>query len=214
MEIRAKGKYLRISPPKARLIIDNLKNKKAEEVQAILKSMPQKTAFLIDKLINSAIANAENNYSLKKDGLILSQVIIEEGPVYKRMKPRARGARDIIKKRTSHITVVLTSEESTKANIQKDIRDKVEENKTKESKTKPAKVEPEEIKAEKEKKPKKEEKPKKKEAEVKQPGKKVSAPEPEEQKKEAKKTQPEIEKKPLQEKKPFFQRFFRRKGGM
>lgn len=199
MEIRAKAKYLKISAQKVRLLTGQFKNKKPNEVLDILKNMPQKSAGLIIKVIKSAMSNAENNYNLKKDDLILSNIIIEEGPSYKRMKPRARGGRDIVKKRTSHITVILTSPEEEKPKIKKEI-----------VKEKPQKVEKAEMKSVKKvsktdkKSVKKEEKKEiEKEKWTKEETEISNKPQVQEQ-----------EKKPVKEKRPFFQRFFRRKGGM
>jgi large subunit ribosomal protein L22 len=199
MEIRAKAKYLKIAPQKARLIISNFKNKKAVEADQILKQMPQKTSQILSKLLQSAMANAENNYSIKKDDLEIIQIIVEEGPSYKRIKPRARGGRDIVKKRTSHLTIILSSPESER--VKKEPTKEISKEKIKEkpkSKVKKAKV--------------KEVKPKKQEKEVSEEPKELSAEELSKLKSMSKK--PKVEKKPLKEEKSFLQRIFRRKGGM
>ena len=203
MEVKAYAKYLRISPQKARLITQHFKGKNAQKALEELKLIPQKAAYLLAKLIKSALANAENNFNLKKEDLIISQLVVEEGPSYKRIKPRARGGRDVIKKRTSHIRVVLVPQEAvSKKEIRKEEKPKIQK----------AEIE---TKAEKKEIKKKEAKRAKKEIKVKKPIKKEITKEEKEVKEEVKE-KPTIkeEKKPLKERRPFFQRFFRRKGGM
>jgi len=207
MEIRAKAKYLKISPQKVRLLAFQFRQKKAYLAIEELNTLPQKSAFLIAKLIKSAMANAENAYNLKKDDLVISQIIVEEGPSYKRMKPRARGGRDIIKKRTSHILVILSSEEKA-SKVKKEIPAK----ETEETVQKIAPKMTVKEKKIKEKLAKKEEKPKKVEKKTK-PVEKETEKMKEKPRELEKPTVPEKEKQPLKEKRPFFQRFFRRKGG-
>jgi len=110
MEARAVAKYLRISPRKARQVIDLIRGKDADEAQAILKSTPKKAAELIEKVVNSAVANAENNHDMFIDDLIVKEAFVNEGPTMKRWKARAQGQASPIKKRTSHITVVLSDQ--------------------------------------------------------------------------------------------------------
>ncbi len=208
MEIRAKAKYLKISPQKVRRIAFQFKNKNAQKSLEELSILPQKSAFLIAKLVKSATANAENNYNLKKNDLVISQIIVEEGPSYKRMKPRARGGRDIIKKRTSHILIVLSSKETPKVKNKKEEIEKPVKIDTSKKESQPKVAEKAAKKPEK--KSKKEEKPKKK---LEKAVEKASEA-PEEEVKETEKPKvAEREKQPLKEKRPFFQRFFRRKGG-
>ncbi|WP_028574923.1 50S ribosomal protein L22 [Desulfonatronovibrio hydrogenovorans] len=107
METRAIARYIRISPRKARLVADNIKGKPVEDALNILKYTPKKAAGLISKVLHSALANAEQNYSLDIDNLFVKQVRIDEGPTWKRIKPRAMGRANRILKRTSHITVVV-----------------------------------------------------------------------------------------------------------
>jgi large subunit ribosomal protein L22 len=104
---KAKLKFFRGSARKGRLVADLIRGKKAEEAQVILKYTHRKTAEPMLKLLNSAIANAENVDSVKKQDLFISKVLVNEGPTYKRLMPRARGSADRIRKRTSHIVIEL-----------------------------------------------------------------------------------------------------------
>jgi large subunit ribosomal protein L22 len=114
MEVAAKGNNIRISPKKARPIASVVRGKNAREAQVILASMPQKAAKIILKVLDSAMANAENNFSLDKSQLTISEIKIDEGPVLKRYRPRAFGRASEIKKRTSHVSVVVSGEVKTK----------------------------------------------------------------------------------------------------
>ncbi len=107
MEAKAVSKFIRISPQKARLVGDNIRGKPVEDAVNILNYTPRKAARLIKKVLNSALANAEQNFSLDVDSLYVKQVHIDEGPTLKRIKPRAMGRANRILKRTSHITVIL-----------------------------------------------------------------------------------------------------------
>lgn len=107
MPVTAKLKYLRISPRKVRLIADLIRWKKIEEAQIILKFAKKRGAYPLSKLLNSAIANAKNNFQLDPKNLYISKITVDEGPKYKRWMPRARGAAYEIQKKTSHITIVL-----------------------------------------------------------------------------------------------------------
>jgi len=111
MEVKAVGKYIRISPFKARKIANLIKGKGAQEAASILKLTPQKSSRIIRKILRSAMANAENNFNLLPDRLYIKKALVDIGPTLKRMKPRARGRADIMRRRTSHITVVLESSE-------------------------------------------------------------------------------------------------------
>ncbi len=111
MEVKASGKYIRISPFKARKIANLIKGKRAQEAASILKLTPQKSSRIIGKILKSAMANAENNFNLLPDHLYIKKALVDIGPTLKRMKPRARGRADIMRRRTSHITVVLESSE-------------------------------------------------------------------------------------------------------
>lgn len=107
MEARAVAKYTRISPRKVRLIMDQIRGKKVEEALNMLSFAPQKAAFVLKKLIDSAVANAEQNLNLDVDKLYIKRVFADEGPTLKRFRPRAMGRATRIRKRTSHLTVIL-----------------------------------------------------------------------------------------------------------
>lgn len=107
MQARAMARYIRVSPFKARQVVDLIRGKDVREARAILKYTNKKAAPLIAKVMNSAVANAEHNFDMDSDGLYISEVFVDEGPSLKRIKPRAYGRGDMMKHRTSHITVVV-----------------------------------------------------------------------------------------------------------
>ena len=107
MEARAVAKYIRVSPRKVRLIMDELRGKKVEEALNVLTFAPQKSARLVKKLINSAVANAGENSQIDVDTLYIKRLYADEGPTLKRFRPRAMGRASRIRKRTSHLTVIL-----------------------------------------------------------------------------------------------------------
>ena len=111
MEARATAKTVRITPRKARLVIDLIRGRDVKEAQAVLMFTPRGASPIILKVLNSAIANAENNYSLDVDKLYVKECYVNEGVRLKRILPRAKGQGDIIQKRTSHITVVVAERE-------------------------------------------------------------------------------------------------------
>ncbi len=106
MVYQAKLKYLRISPRKVRLVADAIRGKKVDEAQAILNFAVKKGALPVLKLLNSALANAKSA-SGKTDKLFIAKITVDEGPSMKRVLPRAKGKGDVLKKRSSHITLVL-----------------------------------------------------------------------------------------------------------
>ena len=110
MQVSATTKRLRISPQKVRLIVDQVRGKAVGEALDILSFSPQKAAGLVRKVVESAIANAENNEGADIDELKIAQVFVNAGLTMKRIKPRAKGRADRILKRTSHITVTVTDE--------------------------------------------------------------------------------------------------------
>jgi len=110
MEVRAKLKYVRVSPQKVRMLIGAVKGQRAEAGLNKLKFMPQKAAGIVEKIIRSAVANAEQNNGLDVDNLVIRNIIADQGPVLKRFRARARGRGARILKRTSHITVILAEE--------------------------------------------------------------------------------------------------------
>lgn len=107
MEIRAAAKYVRISPRKIRLIINQVRGKKVGDALNVLSFAPQKGARILKKLVNSAVANAEENSGVDVDSLYIKRIYADEGPTLKRWRPRARGRATRIRKRVSHLTVIL-----------------------------------------------------------------------------------------------------------
>ena len=108
MEAKAIGRYFRVSPQKARLVANLIRNKNAEEALNILRFTNKKAAPLIEKVLKSAIANAVNNFDMDEEKLYVSTIYIDKGPFLKRIKPRAMGRADRILKKTSHITVCVS----------------------------------------------------------------------------------------------------------
>ena len=106
-EARAKVSYARISSRKVKAVIDLIRNKNAGEALAILKLTPKAASEIVEKLLKSAIANAENNHEMDVEKLYVAEVFANQGPTLKRVQPRAQGRAFRIRKRTSHITVVL-----------------------------------------------------------------------------------------------------------
>ncbi|MBF8376880.1 50S ribosomal protein L22 [Alicyclobacillus mali] len=104
---RAVARYLRIAPRKARLVVDLVRGKNVQEALAILKFTPRGASPLVEKVLRSAIANAENNHNMDVDRLYVKEIYVDEGPTLKRWHPRAQGRAFSIFKRTSHITVVV-----------------------------------------------------------------------------------------------------------
>ncbi|WP_126376050.1 50S ribosomal protein L22 [Desulfovibrio ferrophilus] len=107
METKAVAKYQRLSPQKARLVARNVLGLPVEDAINILRFTPKKAAKLIGKVLHSAVANAEQLPGVDVDNLVVKQVLVNEGPTLKRIKPRAMGRANRILKRTSHITVVV-----------------------------------------------------------------------------------------------------------
>ena len=107
MEAKAIAKYVRTSPRKAGQICSLVRGKNVDEALAILKYMPQKSAGIIAKVVKSAAANAENNMNMDPKKLYVSEVYANQGPTLKRFMPRAQGRATSIRKRTSHIGVVV-----------------------------------------------------------------------------------------------------------
>ena len=101
------AKYVRISPRKVRLIMDQIRGKRVEEALNKLSYAPQKGAFILKKLLNSAVANAGANSEMDIDNLYIKRVYADQGPTLKRFRPRAMGRATRIRKRTSHLTVIL-----------------------------------------------------------------------------------------------------------
>jgi large subunit ribosomal protein L22 len=107
-EVRAVAKWVRMSPRKARLVIDHIRGRSVPEARTVLAFTPRAAAREIEKVLSSAVANAEANHNLDGDDLVVSAAYVDEGPVMKRWRPRARGRAARIRKPTCHITVKLT----------------------------------------------------------------------------------------------------------
>ena len=107
MEAKARARFIRISPQKARLVADTIRGKKVGEAITTLRFMPKKGARILRKVIESAVANAGQNEAIDVDTLFIKTIFIDGGPMLKRIRPRAMGRASRILKRTSHITVVL-----------------------------------------------------------------------------------------------------------
>lgn len=112
MEVQALTKFVRISPLKAREVAKVIQGKPAEEALELLRFIPRKSARLLAKTLQSAIANAENNHNLSVSDLIVAKAAVNEGPALKRFKPAARGSAHPYKKRTSHFHIVLSDQTS------------------------------------------------------------------------------------------------------
>jgi len=108
MQAKAVARTVRIAPRKARLVVDLIRGKQVGEAIAILKLTPKAASPIVEKLLNSAIANAEHNYNMDINNLLVSEVFVDEGPTMKRFRPRAQGRASQINKRTSHITIVVS----------------------------------------------------------------------------------------------------------
>ena len=107
--VRASAKYVRSAPRKARLVMDHIRGKDLADARAILRHTPRAVAADISKLLESAVANAENNFELDPDDLKIGRAVVDEGPTIKRFRPRAQGRATRINKRTSHMTITLTT---------------------------------------------------------------------------------------------------------
>jgi large subunit ribosomal protein L22 len=111
MEVRATAKFIRRSPRKVRMVLDVVRGKPVKEALAILKFMPQGAAREVYSVVASAAANAENNYQMAPDDLVIRQLFANEGPTFKRFRAKARGQGTRILKRTSNITCVVDERE-------------------------------------------------------------------------------------------------------
>ena len=108
MESTAKARHVRIAPRKVRLVMDMVRGKPVEEALQTLGLVRKAAAPVIAKVIKSAVANAENNHEMNTDDLFITRAFVDEGPTLRRFMPRAMGRATMIRKRTSHITVVLS----------------------------------------------------------------------------------------------------------
>lgn len=111
MEAKAVLKYTRISPRKVEIVLDLIRNKPVDLAMAILKHTPKAACEDLEKLLKSAIANAENNFNMDRNNLYVSECYVCSGPMLKRIRPRAQGRAYRILKRTSHVTLVVKEKE-------------------------------------------------------------------------------------------------------
>jgi large subunit ribosomal protein L22 len=112
VEVKAYLPNVRISPTKVRVVINLIRGKNVNEALALLKFIPKRASEPIAKVIKSAAANAEHNFSLNKDNLVISQAFVDQGPTMKRFHPRQRGQAFPILKRSSHITIMVKEKEA------------------------------------------------------------------------------------------------------
>ena len=111
MEARAYLRHLRIAPRKVQIVLDLIRNQPADKAMAILKHTPKSASEPLQKLLNSAMANAENNHNMDKNSLYVAECFVCPGPTLKRIRPRAQGRAFHVLKRTSHVTMVLKEKE-------------------------------------------------------------------------------------------------------
>src|ERR671937_256348 len=111
VRVRASARYVRVAPRKARLVADQVRGLHIDRARALLRFSPRAAARDIEKLIDSAAANAENNHELVADDMKIREITVDEGPTLRRYRPRALGRATRINKRTSHISVALSPEE-------------------------------------------------------------------------------------------------------
>lgn len=110
MEVKAVARYVRISPQKVRMLADAIKGKPEEKALDTIRFMPQKSAGIVEKVLRSAVANADQLPDVDIDALVVGNLMVDDGPTFKRFRARARGRGARILKRTSHVTVILTEE--------------------------------------------------------------------------------------------------------
>ncbi len=112
MEAKATAKYVRVSPRKARIVIDQVRGKDVIAAQEILAFNERAISEVVAKVVNSAAANAQDRFGLRPESLTIKAAYVDEGPTMKRFRPRAKGAASKIRKRTSHITVIVAPKEA------------------------------------------------------------------------------------------------------
>ena len=111
MEVRAQARYVRVSPRKARVVVDLVRGKSVPQAQEILAFTNRGIAETVEKVLNSAVANAENLHHVRPEALYVKECYVDEGPTLKRIRPRAKGSASRINKRTAHITIVVATRE-------------------------------------------------------------------------------------------------------
>ncbi len=105
--VSATAKYVRMAPRKVRLVVDQIRNKSVSQALELLQFAEVAAAVPVEKVLRSAVANAENNNNLRENNLYIAEAYVDEGPTLKRIRPRAKGSASRINKRTSHITIVV-----------------------------------------------------------------------------------------------------------
>ncbi len=111
MEVRAVARHVRVSPRKARQVVDMIRGKDVNEALATLKYLPKRSTSHVEKLLRSAMANAQHNFDMDVDDLYVATTYVDQGVTWKRIRPRAQGRAARIRKRTSHITIILDEKE-------------------------------------------------------------------------------------------------------
>ncbi len=111
IEVRAVAKHVRVSPRKVRLVLEQIRGKPVEQAMAILRYLPQKAAVPVAKTLKSAVANAQNNFNMDPEELVVVNAVADGGVMLKRWRARARGRPNLILKRTSHITIAVKEKE-------------------------------------------------------------------------------------------------------
>ncbi len=107
MEARAVAKYIRLSPSKVQRVAQMIRGRGVREAEALLRFTPNRAARVVEKVLKSAVANAENNYDLPRAELVVARAFVDKGPSTRRVQARARGRADVITKRSAHITVIV-----------------------------------------------------------------------------------------------------------
>ncbi len=111
MEAKAVSRFVRVSPRKARIVIDQIRGKSVIDALEILRFTNRAVAEIVEKTLNSAVANAENNLHARSETLVVKKAFADEGPTLNRIRPRAKGSASRIRKRTSHITIIVAPRE-------------------------------------------------------------------------------------------------------
>ncbi|HKE99113.1 MAG TPA: 50S ribosomal protein L22 [Actinomycetes bacterium] len=111
MQVKAQARFVRVTPTKARRVVDLIRGLHVDEARRVLQFAPQAATVPVRKVLDSAVANAEHNHQLPADVLFVARAFVDEGPTLKRFRPRALGRAYRVRKRTSHITVVVDSRE-------------------------------------------------------------------------------------------------------
>lgn len=112
MQAKAIARFQRVAPRKARLVVDLVRGKSVEEARGILRFSTRDASEIVEKVVNSAAANAEQLHSVKAEDLYIKEAFVDEGPTMKRIQARAQGRANRINKRTCHITVVVATKEA------------------------------------------------------------------------------------------------------